>query len=82
VNSVPFTEIEELVEVLLRKASQESKFVDAGIGDQDIDLPFRLHGLVEAIEVLQSRDVPPNAYDVTADRLHGLIELLLAAPRY
>ena len=32
--------------------------------------------------MLQFRDVPPNAYDVAADRLHGLVELLLAAARY
>src|SRR5277367_2747795 len=68
--------------MLLREACQGSEFADAGIGDQDIDLPLRLHGLVEAIEVLQFRNVPPNAYDVAADRLHGLVELLLAAARY
>ena len=32
--------------------------------------------------MLQFRDVSPNAYDVAADRLHGLVELLLAAARY
>src|SRR3984893_7847809 len=68
--------------MLLREACQGSEFADAGIGDQDIDLSLRLHGLVEAIEVLQFRDVPPNAYDVVADRFHGLVELLLAAARY
>jgi hypothetical protein len=43
---------------------------------------LRLHDLVEAIEVLQFRNVPANAYDVAADGLHGLIELFLAAARY
>src|SRR6267142_911950 len=68
--------------MLLREGCQGSEFADAGIGDQDIDLSLRLHGLVEVIEVLQFGDVPPNAYDVAADRLHGLAELLLAAARY
>src|SRR5258708_39564020 len=68
--------------MLLREVCQGSEFADAGIGDQDINLSLRLHGLVEAIEVLQFRDVTLNAYDVAADRLHGLVKLLLAAARY
>src|SRR5271165_1814778 len=68
--------------MLLGEACQGSEFADAGIGDQDIDLSLRLHGLVEPIEVLQFRDVPLNTYDVAADRLHGLVELLLAAACY
>jgi hypothetical protein len=38
-----------------------SELADARIGDQDIDLSLRLYDLVEAIEVLQVRDVPANA---------------------
>src|SRR3984893_11689376 len=68
--------------MLLSEACQGSEFACAGIGDQDIDLSLRLHGLVEAIEVLQFGDVSPNAYDVAADRLYSLVELLLAAARY
>src|SRR5271168_2933658 len=68
--------------MLLREACQGSELADARIGDQDINLSLRLHGLVEAIEVLQFRDVPLNAYDIAADRLHCLVELLLAAARY
>src|SRR5258708_35507552 len=68
--------------MLLGEACQGSEFADAGIGDQDIDLPLRLHGLVEKIEVRQFGDVPPNACDVATDRLHGLVEFLLAAARY
>ena len=75
-------EIEKLVEMLLGEACQGSEFADAGIGDQDIDLSFRLHGLVESIEVLQFGGVSPNACNVAADRLHGLVELLLATARY
>src|ERR1700686_1544685 len=68
--------------MLLRETCQGSKFADAGIGDQDIDLPLYLHGLVKAIEVLKLRDVPSNAYDAAADRLRRLVELLLAAACY
>src|ERR1700693_5589741 len=68
--------------MFLREACQGSEFGDAGVGDQDINLSLPLHDLVEAIEVLQVRDVPANANDVTADRLQGLVELLLAAARY
>jgi hypothetical protein len=71
-----------LVEMLLREGCQGSEFADAGIGDQDIDLSLRLHGLVESIEVRQFGDVPANTCNVAADRLHGLVELLLAAARY
>src|SRR5262245_16216016 len=67
--------------MLLREACQGSEFADAGIGDEDVDLSLRFHGPVEAIEVLQFRDVAPNAYDVIAEGLYGLVELLLAAAR-
>src|SRR6202043_1199903 len=75
-------EIEKLVEMLLRQACQGSEFACAGIGDQDIDVSLRLHGLVESIEVLQFGDVPANTCNVAADRLHGLVEFLLAAAGY
>jgi hypothetical protein len=70
------------LERMRRSFSSMGKFADAGIGDQDVDFSLRLHDLVEAIEVLQFRNVPANACDVAADRLHGLIERLLTAPRY
>jgi hypothetical protein len=82
VNTAPYVEIEELVEMFLRETCQGSEFPGAGIGDQDVNISLRLHSLVEAIEVLQFSDVPPNACDVAADRLHSLVELLLAAARY
>src|SRR5258705_11659463 len=66
----------------LSEACQGSEFARTGISDQDIDLPLRLHGLVEAIEVLQFGDISPNACNLAADRLDGLVELLLAATRY
>src|ERR1700704_4317886 len=68
--------------MLLREGCQGSEFADAGIGDQDINLSFRLHGLVESIEVRQFGDVSPNACNVAADGPHGLVEFLLAAACY
>src|SRR6202035_5786885 len=68
--------------MLLREACQGSEFARAGIGDQDIDLSLCLHGLVEAIEVLQFGDVSPNSCHVAADRLDRFVEFLLAATRY
>src|SRR6202165_3237649 len=68
--------------MLLREACQGSEFADPGIGDQDIDLSLRLHGLVESIEVRQFGDVPANPCNVAADGLHGLVEFLLAAACY
>src|SRR5258705_2044334 len=67
--------------MLLSEACQGSEFARAGISDQDIDLPLRLHVLVEAIEVLQFGDVSPNACNLSAYRLDGLVEFLLAATR-
>src|ERR1700676_2502370 len=68
--------------MLLRERCQGSEFADADIGDQDIDLSLRLHGLVESIEVRQFGDVSLNACDAAPDRLQRLVELLLAAARY
>src|ERR1700730_223602 len=68
--------------MLLREACQWSEFAGAGISDQDVNLPLCLHGLVEAIEVLQFGDISPNSCHVAADRLDGLVEFLLAATRY
>jgi len=68
-------EIEKLVKMLLSEACQGSEFASAGIGDQDIDLSLRLHGLVQSIEVLQFGDVSPNARNLAADRLYGFVEL-------
>src|ERR1700694_1721556 len=68
--------------MLYSEGCQGSEFADAGIGDQDIDPSLRLHGLVEPIEVLQFGDVSPNACNLAADDLYGLVELLLAAACY
>src|SRR6202035_4353157 len=65
--------------MLLGDASQGSKFTVAGIGEHDIDSPLLLDYLVETIQVRQFGNVSLDTGDAAADRLHGLIEFLLAA---
>jgi hypothetical protein len=45
----------------LGEARQRREFADAGIGDQDIDVPLRLDSFIESIEVVQFGDVSLNA---------------------
>src|ERR1700751_3527777 len=73
-------DVEKLVEMLLRNLSQWSKFSDAGVGENDIDSPLRLYGLVETVKVGQFGNVSLNASDVATDCLNGLVELLLTTP--
>src|SRR3984957_11253814 len=70
-------DVEKLVEMLFRNLSQWSKFSDAGVGENDIDSPLRLYGLVETVKVGQFGNVSLNASDVAADRLNGFVEFFL-----
>src|ERR1700736_37595 len=67
--------------MLLGDASQGSKFTEAGVGEHDIDSPLLLDCLVETIEVCQFGNVSLDTGDAAANRLHGLIEFLLATTR-
>src|ERR1700731_3627928 len=67
--------------MLLRDLSQGSKFGDAGVGENDIDSPLRLDGLIETIKVGQFGNVSLNASNVAADRRYGLVEFLLTTAR-
>src|ERR1700730_16105774 len=67
--------------MLLGDASQGSKFTVAGVGENDIDSLPLLDCLVETIEVRQFGNVSLDTGDAAADRLHGLIEFLLATAR-
>ena len=59
-----------------------NKVGNAGVGENNIDSPLHLRdGLVKSIEVSQFGNVSLNSRNVGADCLHGLIKLLLAAPR-
>src|SRR5258707_5654860 len=67
--------------MLLRDLSHWSKFSNAGVGENDIDSPFRLDGFIKTIEVGQFGNVSLNASDVATDRLYGRVELFLTAAR-
>src|SRR5258708_35179941 len=67
--------------MLLRDLSHWSKFSNAGVGENDIDSPFRLDGFIKTIEVGQFGYVSLNASFVAADRLYRLVELFLTAAR-
>jgi hypothetical protein len=67
--------------MLFSDASQGSKFSNPGVGENDIDSPLRLDGLIESVKVGQFGNVALNARNIAADCLDGLIKLLLAAAR-
>src|SRR5216684_573369 len=59
-----------------------NKFTHAGVGENNIDSPLHLSdGLVKTIKVSQFGNVSLNSTNVGADRLHRLVEFLLAAAR-
>src|ERR1700730_6620709 len=67
--------------MLLRDLSQGSKFSDAGVGENDIDSPLRLDGLIKTVKVGQFGNVSLNASNVATDCFHGLVEFLLTTAR-
>src|SRR5260370_9082082 len=76
----PYIDVEQLVKMFFGGFTEGNKFPNAGVGENDIDSPFRLTDcLVETIQVGQFCDVPLNARHIAADCRHGLIEFLLAA---
>src|SRR6266404_3856235 len=64
--------------MLFGDTSQGSKFSNPGVGENDIDPPLGLDGLIETVKVGQFGNVALNAGNVAADYLHGLIKFLLA----
>src|SRR5580700_3636042 len=68
--------------MLFADGPKGNKFGNAGVGENDIDprLHFR-DGLVKTIKVGKFGNVSLNARNIAADRLHGLVEFLLAAAR-
>src|SRR6266478_4963728 len=64
--------------MLFCDTSQGSKFSNAGVSENDVDLPlYPTDGVVETIQVGQFGNVSLNARNVAADCPHGLIKLLL-----
>ena len=84
VNNVPFTlRSKSLSKCSSVRLAKRPNSPTPALATRTSIFPFALtSGLVEAIEVRQFRDVPANAYDVAADRLHGLVEFSLTAARY
>src|ERR1700675_3050913 len=59
-----------------------NKFANAGVGENNIDSPLHFrNGLVKTVKVGQFGNVALNARNIAPDRLHGLVEFLLAAAR-
>src|ERR1700733_1219952 len=68
--------------MLFGDAPKAGKFANAGIGENNIDLPLRLSdGLIKTIKVGQFGNVSLDARDFAPDRLHGLVEFLLPTAR-
>src|SRR6266436_2126908 len=66
--------------MLLGCLAEGGELADARIGDQNIDSPLcPADILVQTIQVSHTGDIPLDASDVVADRLHRLIELSLPA---
>src|SRR6202051_2333555 len=66
--------------MLFRDGPKGNKFADAGVGENNIDSPPHLRdSLVKTIKVGQFGNISPNAGDVGADCLPGLVKFLLAA---
>jgi len=73
-------EVEGVVEVLLGDLFEFGGFAATGTGEEDVDLALlTFDGLVETVEVGQVGGIALYAGDVSANELHGLIELVLAA---
>src|ERR1700683_2491394 len=68
--------------MLFGHGREGNKFANAGVGENDVDSPLHPRDrLVKSIQVSQLGNVSLNASNVAADRLDGLVEFLLAAPR-
>src|ERR1700730_1637635 len=61
--------------------TEGNKFTDAGVGEDNIDLSLHFADcLVEKVKIGHFGDVSLNTRRIGTDCLHGLVELLLAAP--
>src|ERR1700733_11716159 len=75
-------QIEGRIEVLLRNLTQWQCLALAGTREQDVDLPLlALDRIEQAVQIVQISCVTLDAGYIPANRLHGLIELLLPSTR-
>src|SRR6266478_2021377 len=66
--------------MLLGYLAERGELADTRIGDYNIDSSLcSTNSLVQAIQVGHFGNVPVDASDVVADRLHCLVEVFLAA---
>src|ERR1700731_585994 len=78
----PYIDVEQLVEMLFGDGPQGNKFANAGVGENNVDLPLHLrYGRIKTIKVSHLGNVSLNSANVGANGLHGLVEFLLAAAR-
>ena len=70
--------IEYVVVELFRNLAQRDNPAGAGVGENDIDSPFCLDRLLEAVKVVQFGNVSLNTGNVAADGLDGLVQFLRA----
>src|ERR1700728_2411383 len=71
-------QIEGRIEVLLGDLTQRQWLALAGTREQDVDLALlALHRLEQTVQIVQIGCVTLDAGYIPANRLHGLIELLL-----
>src|SRR6202041_1672371 len=75
-------DVEQPVEMFFGDAAQGGKLTEAGIGEDNVDLPpFRLDGFVESIEVSQLGDVALDAGNIVPNGFHRRVKLLSATAR-
>src|SRR5882757_9240945 len=68
--------------MLFGDGPKRNNFGNTGIGENNVDPPLHLSdGLVETIKVGKVGNISLDAGNVAADRLHRVIELLLATAR-
>src|SRR5579859_4751859 len=64
----PYIDVEQFVEMLFGNGPEGNKFANAGVGENNIDLPLHLSDrVIEAIKISQIGNVSLYARNVTAD---------------
>src|ERR1700685_3088048 len=76
-----YIDIEQPVKMSFGDVAEGHEFADAGVGEDNIDSPLHFADcLVEKVKIGHFGNVALNTGRIGSDCLHGLVELLLAAP--
>src|ERR1700722_3151504 len=76
-----YNDIDQLVEMFFGDVAEWDEFADAGVGEDNIDSPLHFANChVEKVKIGHFGDVALNTGRIGPNCLHGLVELLLAAP--